>query len=221
MTNLSSCLIIREWFYDARHLRKSVGKDGPKTASVGETKGFHQFKKDFISSVRSSHDVAKPLNVAGLLKKLSSADSIGKTFVVEGNVLGLVDTDPQNVIKIVDSNTKIFPISKPPKGDNYHYVLNLVMTLTDSSSKDSSSVTVYLTTNEDEHHPFEQWKLIPKMQDKKNWKQVTPKQLKSFKQSLEKISNPKSKVQFAVKVFKTQKGDVFCKLVDTTFAAFN
>ncbi len=94
-------MIIREWFYDARHLRKSVGKDGPKT-SVGEAKGFHPFKKDFISSVKSSIDAAKPLNVAGLLKKLSSADSVGKTFVVEGNVLGLVDTDPQNVIKIVD-----------------------------------------------------------------------------------------------------------------------
>lgn len=202
-------------------MRKSVGREGTQNAAAsGEVKGYHAFKKDFISSVKSSIDINKPLNVAGLLKKLSSADSVGKTFVVEGNVLGLVDTDPQNVIKIVDQNNKIFPISKPPKGDNYHYVLNLVMTLTDSSSKDSS-VTVYLTTNEDEHHPFEQWKLIPKMQDKKNWKQVTQKQLKSFKQSLEKISNPKSKVQFAVSVLKTQKGDVFCRLVDTTFAPVN
>jgi hypothetical protein len=64
-------LIIREWFYDARHLRKSVGKELTKsTGASGEVKGFHAFKKDFISSVRSSHEASKPLNVAGLLKKM-------------------------------------------------------------------------------------------------------------------------------------------------------
>ena len=95
LTNLSSCLIIREWFYDARHLRKSVGKEITKSSGAsGDAKGYHPFKKDFISSVRSSHEASKALNVAGLLKKMNLSDSVGKTFVVEGNVLGLVDTDP-------------------------------------------------------------------------------------------------------------------------------
>lgn len=153
LTNLSSCLIIREWFYDARHLRKSVGKEITKT-SGSDAKGYHPFKKDFISSVKNNLETNKPLTVAALNKKLASADSVGKVFVVEGHVLGLVDTDPQNVIKIVDTNSKIHAINKPPKGDNFHFVLNLVMTLTDSSAKDQST-TVYLTTSEEEHHPFE------------------------------------------------------------------
>jgi hypothetical protein len=52
LTSLSSCLIIREWFYDARHLRKSVGKEVVK--NTGDLKGYHPFKKDYISTVRSS-----------------------------------------------------------------------------------------------------------------------------------------------------------------------
>ena len=46
------------------------------------------------------------------------------------------------------------------------------MTLNDSNSKDNT-LPVYITTGEDEHHPFELWKLIPKMSDKKGWKSVT------------------------------------------------
>lgn len=167
LTSLSSCLIIREWFYDARHLRKSVGKEVVK--STGDLKGYHSFKKDFISTVRSSQEAAKPIKIELLAKKMASGEAVGKVFVVEGQVLGLVDTDPQNVIRIIDSNGKIFTLAKPPKGDNFHYVLNLVMTLQDLSSKDQT-LTVYLTTNEDEHHPFELSKVIPKMQDKKGWK---------------------------------------------------
>lgn len=155
LTNLSSCLIIREWFYDARHLRKSVGKEITKsTGAIGDARGYHPFKKEFISSVKVSHDVSKSVNVAALVKKLSAPESVGKVFVVEGHVLGLVDTNPQNVIRIIDQNSKIYTLSKPPKGDNYHYVLNLVMTLQDSQAKDQTT-TVYLTTNEDEGHPFE------------------------------------------------------------------
>lgn len=135
LTNLSSCLIVREWFYDARHLRKSVGKDQAKPEG-GKAKGYHDFKKGFLSSVKSSHDIKKALTVTALNKKLSASDSVGKYFVVEGSILGLVDTDPQNVIKIVDENNKIYSISKPPKGDKFHYVINLAMTLNDPSTKD-------------------------------------------------------------------------------------
>ena len=71
LTNLSSCLIIREWFYDARHLRKSVGKEITKSNGT-DAKGYHQFKKDFISSVKTIHEVNKPLSVSALNKKLSS-----------------------------------------------------------------------------------------------------------------------------------------------------
>ena len=95
LTNLSSCLIIREWFYDARHLRKSVGKEITKNQKVSaEPQGFHALKKDFICTVKSTHDAKKPLTVSALAQKLTHADSVGKIFVVEGNVLGLVDTDP-------------------------------------------------------------------------------------------------------------------------------
>lgn len=161
LTNLSSCLIIREWFYDARHLRKSVGKELPKS-EAGQTKGYLPLKKDFISTVKQIHESNKPLTVSALNKKLSAPDSVGKVFVVEGNVLGLIDTDPQNVIKIVDQNSKIHSLAKPPKGDNHHYVINLALTLNDLSAKDQT-ITVYLTTSEEEGHPFDQWKVIPKI----------------------------------------------------------
>lgn len=41
LTHLSSCLKIREWFYDARHTRKNLGAE-----KIGK-KGDNEYKKSY------------------------------------------------------------------------------------------------------------------------------------------------------------------------------
>ena len=67
-------------------------------------------------------------------------------------------------------------MNKPPKGDCYRYMVNLVLTLKDSSSKkkgDGELVNVYLTSGEEESHVFDNWNIIPRMNDKKSWKAIS------------------------------------------------
>lgn len=69
-------------------------------------------------------------------------------------------------------------MNKPPKGDCYRYILNLVLTLKDTSNKSKNSnneehVNVYLTSGDDESHIFDNWNIIPKMNDKKSWKTIS------------------------------------------------
>lgn len=116
------------------------------------------------------------MKIKDLLEKIKHKENIGKIFVVEGSILGVLETDPSKVINILDetSNTTL-PYNKTPKGDRYKYIINLIMTLCDSAKdKQNNHCPVYLTTNETSQvNPFEFWKNVPKGTDKKAWKNLT------------------------------------------------
>lgn len=72
-------------------------------------------------------------------------------------------------------------MNKPPKGNDYRFMINLVLTIADiKSGKDNEHVNVYLTCGEDESHAFDNWNVIPRMSDKKKWLTVTQAALKNF-----------------------------------------
>lgn len=67
-------------------------------------------------------------------------------------------------------------MNKPPKGDCYRYMVNLILTLKDASNKKQANeehVNVYLTSGDEESHVFDNWNIIPKLNDKKAWKAVS------------------------------------------------
>ena len=74
LTNLSSCLMIREWFYDARHLRKSLGLEKTSKKAGEPDKNYHSVKTNFISTIKSSYDIKKSISVKDLTKKLEQSD---------------------------------------------------------------------------------------------------------------------------------------------------
>lgn len=95
---------------------------------------------------------------------------------MQGSIFGVVDTNPDKIIKIVEKGTNlIHPINKPPKDDNYRYTINLVMILKDNGKKQASAnhVNVYLTSGDEEAHVFDNWEIIPKLNDKKAWKTIS------------------------------------------------
>ena len=115
-------------------------------------------------------------------QKLKNADqNLGKTFCVESGIMGVVDSNPNNLIKIIESKSgKVYPLNKPPKTGAYKHMLNIVLTLSDQSSKkDSATTNAYITSCDDEN-PFENWKLLPRMNDKKGWKNISQSSLKTF-----------------------------------------
>lgn len=97
--------------------------------------------------------------------------------MVKGSIFGVLETKPENIIKIVETNTNIIhPLNKPPKGDCYRYMVNLALSLKDASTKKAATnenVIVYLTSGDEESHVFDNWNLIPRFNDKKAWKTIS------------------------------------------------
>lgn len=78
-------------------------------------------------------------------------NNLNKKFRVEGHIVGLVDSKPENIIKIFESSTnKILDLnSKPKKGGKV--IISVVILLGDGKSKKKDeTINVYLTTNTEE-----------------------------------------------------------------------
>lgn len=152
------------YFYDARKFEKTAKNKKSKGKSQANTfmRNFTEPKgKDFITAVKNTHK-QKPISVNDLNKKLKSANTnLNKKFMVEGHIVGIVDSKPENVIKILESGKVLDLNSKLKKGGNYKYIFNIVMLLSDNSMKKNKSVNVYLTTNEGEQNVFTNWNLLP------------------------------------------------------------
>ena len=210
LTALSSCLKIREWFYDARHLRKSIGEEKVSfKASEEYKKVYHAAEKNQVAVAKKIYPAKQAISVRELASHMQNGkQSVGKTFLVNAQIFGVVDSRPENVIKIVEtSSNKIHPFGKPPKNDAFRYIINLVMTLRDLDKKHADQhVDVYLTAGEEEAHAFDNWNVVPKLSDKKGWKTVSAASLKAFQKNIERLSNPKSTVQMAVQIFQTHSG---------------
>lgn len=178
LTALSSCLKIREWFYDARHLRKCLGEEKlGKKSDDDYKKNYHAASANQISTIKNCYNLKNQISVKELMKKLEQGgQNIGQTFIVSGKVFGIVDTKPENIVYIVDNKQgKVLPMNKPPKHQEYRFVINLVLTIADSKAgKDNEHVNVYVTSSsEDSSHTFDNWHIIPRISEKKKWLAVS------------------------------------------------
>lgn len=77
--------------------------------------------------------------------------------------MGLVDTKPENIIKIyINKGKKGFEFkdlgSKVTK--KHKHIYNIVFILADSKNPDKT-INVYLTTEEGDHHVFSTWDILP------------------------------------------------------------
>lgn len=100
---------------------------------------------------------------------MDAKSNINKKFVVEGHIMGLVDTKPENVIKILEGNKVHNLNSKLKKNGNYKHILNIIMLLSDNKNKKKNpSVNVYLTTNEGQSNVFANQDILPE-NDSKAW----------------------------------------------------
>lgn len=71
LTALSSCLKIREWFYDARHLRKSIGEEkSSKKPSENYKKVYHSAAANQIAVVKKTHNQKQAITVKELAQHL-------------------------------------------------------------------------------------------------------------------------------------------------------
>jgi hypothetical protein len=66
-------------------------------------------------------------------------------------------------------------LNKPPKHQEYKFVISLVLTIADAKQgKDNEHVNVYLTASgEESSHTFDNWNIIPRIHDKKKWQTVS------------------------------------------------
>lgn len=146
---------------------------------------------------------------------------MNQRFLVEGFITGLVDTKPENVIKILEGSKVHDLNAKLKKGANYKYIYNIIMLLNDNASKKSGQpVSVYLTTNDGEQNIFTNWELLPEGNNTKSWANIKQKELKTFEKKLKSLADPKHTVKFIVQLVKTKNGEPFWKLVDTVFQGF-
>lgn len=77
---------------------------------------------------------------------------MNKKFIVQGYIMGLVDSKPENVIKVLEGDKAHDFGQKIKKAQNLKYIYNIVMLLSDDQmkKKNQEAVNVYLTTNDGE-----------------------------------------------------------------------
>lgn len=93
---------------------------------------------DCITAIKSTHN-AKKVTVADLQKKLKNPNQhLNLKFVVEGYITGLVDSKPENVVKILEGSHVHDLETKLKKGANYKYIYNIILLLNDKQAKKNS-----------------------------------------------------------------------------------
>lgn len=222
LTSFSSCLLVPHYFYDARKFQKIAKNQKSKTKDQKfEFMGNYEVDKktpDCITAIKNNHN-AKKVSVADLEKKLKSPSQyLNQKFVVDGFVTGLVSSEPETVIKILEGSSVHDLNTKLKKGANYKYIYNIILLLSDK--KKGNPLSVYLTTNDGEQNVFTNWEILPEGTNTKAWANVKQKELKNFEKKLKALASPKHSVKFIVQLVKTKGGESFLKLVDTVFLPF-
>lgn len=232
LTELSSCLLIPKYFYDARRFEKILpGKKSVSKSYETLSKKFPYLKKynlttstkknqKTVSVVKNTLNNKDPINLKDLKKNLESKKHLNEKFVISGYIMGIMETSPTKVIKKLCVNTmKVTDLKeKEKKGTKYRTIYNLIMMIKDESMKKKDEyITVYLTTESGDLRLFESWELLPNSDDSKKWEKVKNKQLKEFEKKLKGLINPSYRVNLGIQVLKTKTGKQFLKVVDTVF----
>lgn len=232
LTELSSCLLIPKYFYDARRFDKILpGKKSVSKSYASLQKKFPFLKKynladsskkdqKTVSVVKTTLNNKEIISIKKLKKIFEGKKNLNEKFKIEGYIMGIMETNPTKVIKKLCLDTmKILDLKeKEKKGGKYRTIYNLIMMIKDESMKKKDDyLTVYLTTESGDLRLFESWELMPNSDDSKKWEKVKNKQLKEFEKKLKSLINPSHRIHLGVQVLKTKSGKPFLKVVDTVF----
>lgn len=243
LTNLSSCLLIPNYFYDHRHFeallgdKKSPGKkvnhelvekftflkdyDIPTAQGKKSAKGTP--KKDeghFMTAVKKTHAGKKPTQLVQLNKQLEDPKkSMGEKFIFEGFVVDIENAEPKDIIKRMDMKTKkIYGINEKVKGDvRLRTFYHLVLLVKDSTGNEEEFLPVYITTNDTDNRLFDAWEILPLQEDQKNWNNLKENKLAEYGKKLKSLKKPENKVRLGLQLMVTKNNKAFYKLVDTVF----
>lgn len=230
LTELSSCLLIPNYFYDARRFEKMLS--GVKSVSKNNLnlenkfpflKGFTLIdegkNQKWVSAVKKSLGPKETLSVKALKDIYDTNKQYNEKFIVEGYIMGLVSTKPTDVIKKLNLDTmEVTDLkSKENKDHKYRIIFNLVLTIRDDSMKKNDYLTVYLTTEGGDMRLFDAWELLPNSDNLEEWAKVKNKQLKDFEKKLNSLKNLGNKVNLGLQFLKTKTNKPFLKVVDTVF----
>jgi hypothetical protein len=246
LTKNTSCLIIPEYFYDYREFQnKSGGKRDQIKAHKGENlANKFKFLGDYdykapgkggkknkgpcqVSVIKKLSGKTETTSVATLLKHLKRPTKYqGKKFVVDGFIVGFLETNPRSIIKYMDTTTKkTYDFSDgPPKNvrkSNLRVIYHLVTFVKDDSVEfQDDYLNVYIVTNGSDQKLFDLWDLLPASNSHRDWKNVSHDTLADFSSKLVELKDPENQFRAVVELMMTKNGKAFYKLCDTVFLPF-
>ena len=243
LTDLSSCLLIPNYFYDFRHFeallgdKRSPGKkvnhelvekyaflkdyDIPSVQGKKSAKGTP--KKDeghFTTAVKKTHTGKKAVTLVQLNKQLEDPKkNTGEKFIFEGFVVDIENAEPKDIIKRMDTKTKkIHGINEKVKADvKLRTFYHLVLLVKDATGNEDEFLPVYITTNDTDNRLFDAWEILPPQEDQKNWNSLKENKLAEFSKKLKSLKKPEYKVRLGLQLMVTKNNKAFYKLVDTVF----
>ena len=248
LTNLSSCLLIPTFSYDYRQFDKAAQeKRSPAKSVKGENKlpflndytaedategkstkttpkkGGRQAER-FITAVKKTHARRDAVSVASLLATLKNpGQQHGHRFVVKGYVAGFVSTDPNDIIKRMNTDDKkiVSFRDRSLKDRKTRIIYHLVLHVKDASVEQNDEfLNVYVLTGEFESHLFEAWGILPTSDDITAWNGIKETKLNEFEKKLKNVKSPEHRVKLVLELMITKTGKPFYRLVDTIFTNF-
>ena len=245
LTKNTSCLIIPQYFYDFRCFRNKVGQ---KTQRIRTHKGEnlsskHKFLNEYdyqapskgrkgksqtgprqISVIKKLSTKTEVTSVGTLLKYLKKPEKYkNRKFVIDGYIVGFLETNPRSIIKYLDTTSKkTYDFSdgrpKAQKNQTLRVIYHLITFVKDKSVEYSEDyLNLYILTTDAEQRLFDLWGLLPASNALSQWKKVSHDTLSDFSAKLVALKDPDNKFKAVVELMTTKNGKAFYKLCDTVF----
>lgn len=123
----------------------------------------------------------------------------------------------QDIVKKV-SGTKVLDFNAKSTDGSLKYIYHFIANLKDYSvESDNRSLNVYILTNEDDQHLFDQWEILPPPTESAKWKGLSKAEIEKFEKRLVSLTAPEVEVRMVVELLITASGKAFFKLYDTVF----
>lgn len=228
LTLHSSCLLIPHSFRDFLSFKKTEEpapqEAAPEYLSLYSIEPSESRKKPRVTSAVKKHLAQLPMTpVAELLKVLQNpTDFIGQTFQVLAQVTGFITLDISAILKRISlADNKVCELTDKPSSDQKsRIVVNLVMLLRDESVKNDQHLQVYILTSENDLNMFEEWKLLPPLDNHAEWNDISSLKTAEFVKKLNALKKSDNKVQLALNLNVSKSGKHFFKVVDSIFLNF-
>ena len=141
---------------------------------------------------------------------------VGTSFVIEGRIVFL-------------SNTSLTEIAKrfiPSNGDTYdyesHFLKNLDSYISfifrmDIGDENDEQVPVYVCTRGHNSSVFDNWEILPPIDDIDAWRELKKTTIAKFDKRFEQLLKKNAQVKVVVKLMMTKLGKPFYQMCDTVF----